>query len=141
MQLQNLLINSCMTMRQSTFDSNINLKSNLFITEGLKYAGSKLKLLQPILELSKEVKFKTVLDGFAGTTRVSRLFAAAGYDVYVNDLAPWSAEIARAYLASNFEKSNGLCRAYPSSKFPTSSRRMVYSTLRKYTRSFNSNSP
>lgn len=93
-----------MTMRQSTFDSNINLKSNLFITEGLKYAGSKLKLLQPILELSKEVKFKTVLDGFAGTTRVSRLFAAAGYDVYVNDLAPWSAEIARAYLASNFEK-------------------------------------
>ena len=38
-------------------------------TEGIKYAGSKLKLLPKILELAARTGAKTVLDGFAGTTR------------------------------------------------------------------------
>ena len=41
-------------------------------TEGVKYAGSKLKLIPYILRLIKKVDAKTVLDGFSGTTRVSQ---------------------------------------------------------------------
>ena len=41
-------------------------------TQGIKYAGSKLKLLPHILQLINKVNPKTVLDGFAGTTRVSQ---------------------------------------------------------------------
>ena len=37
-------------------------------TEGIKYAGSKQKLLPYILSLAKKVKPKVVLDGFAGST-------------------------------------------------------------------------
>ena len=36
-------------------------------TEGIKYAGSKLKLLPHILQLVQKVKPRTVLDGFSGT--------------------------------------------------------------------------
>src|SRR5947208_1334422 len=38
-------------------------------TEGIKYAGSKLKLLPYILQLAKKVSPQTVFDGFSGTTR------------------------------------------------------------------------
>ncbi|HUY28512.1 MAG TPA: DNA adenine methylase, partial [Candidatus Binataceae bacterium] len=50
-------------------------------TEGIKYAGSKLKLIPHILQLARKVNAKTVLDGFSGTTRVSQAFAQCGYDV------------------------------------------------------------
>ncbi len=50
-------------------------------TEGIKYAGSKRKLLPQILSLVHKVKPKTVLDGFAGTTRVSQALAQSGYSV------------------------------------------------------------
>jgi len=33
-------------------------------TEGIKYAGSKLKLIPYILQLAKRVNARTVLDGF-----------------------------------------------------------------------------
>lgn len=56
-------------------------------TEGVKYAGSKLKLIPPILQLAKKVDAKTVLDGFAGTTRVSQAFAKTGYRVLCNDIS------------------------------------------------------
>ncbi|MGB4805131.1 MAG: DNA adenine methylase, partial [Anaerolineae bacterium] len=44
-------------------------------TEGIKYAGSKLKLIPQILQLIKKVNAKTVWDGFSGTTRVSQALA------------------------------------------------------------------
>ena len=50
-------------------------------TEGIKYAGSKLKLLPHILQLVHKVSPKTVLDGFAGTTRVSQMLAQTGHRV------------------------------------------------------------
>ena len=50
-------------------------------TEGIKYAGSKLKLISQILRLARKVNAKTVFDGFSGTTRVSQAFAQSGYDV------------------------------------------------------------
>lgn len=67
-------------------------------TEGIKYAGSKRKLLGRLLELIAETEPKTVLDGFAGTTRVSQGLAQAGYRVIVNDRAVWSEVFAHCYL-------------------------------------------
>lgn len=67
-------------------------------TEGVKYAGSKLKLLPHILRLAEQVEPKTVFDGFAGTTRVSQAFAQSGYRVVSNDVAVWSKTFALCYL-------------------------------------------
>jgi adenine-specific DNA-methyltransferase len=69
-------------------------------TEGVKYAGSKLKLLPYILELVASVAPKTVLDGFSGTTRVSQALARLGYSVICNDLAIWSRFFGTSYLLS-----------------------------------------
>jgi len=73
-------------------------------TEGIKYAGSKLKLLPYILQLAHKVKPKTVFDGFAGTTRVSQAFAQLGYKVISNDIAVWSKIFGLCYLKN---KKNG----------------------------------
>lgn len=67
-------------------------------TEGIKYAGSKLKLLPHILRLANSVGARTVLDGFSGTTRVSQAFAKSGYTVVCNDIAVWSEAFGTAYL-------------------------------------------
>jgi len=67
-------------------------------TEGVKYAGSKLKLLPYILRLLKKVDAKTVLDGFSGTTRVSQALAKSGYQVLSNDIAVWSEVFGTCYL-------------------------------------------
>lgn len=73
-------------------------------TEGVKYAGSKLKLLPHILHLVGQVKPKTVLDGFSGTTRVSQALAKSGYTVIANDVAVWSAIFGTCYLCSTHPK-------------------------------------
>lgn len=70
-------------------------------TEGVKYAGSKLKLLPYILQLAKKLPVKTVLDGFSGTTRVSQAFAKAGYKVLCNDIAAWSEVFGTCYLLND----------------------------------------
>jgi adenine-specific DNA-methyltransferase len=67
-------------------------------TEGIKYAGSKLKLLPCIIQLIRKAKPKTVLDGFAGTTRVSQALAQAGHRVIANDLSAWSKVFGTCYL-------------------------------------------
>lgn len=67
-------------------------------TEGIKYAGSKLKLLPYILALAAETGAKTVLDGFAGTTRVGQAFAKSGYQVTSSDISAWSEVFAKCYL-------------------------------------------
>jgi adenine-specific DNA-methyltransferase len=67
-------------------------------TEGIKYAGSKLKLIPQILQLARKVSAKTIFDGFSGTTRVSQAFAQSGYDVICNDHAVWSEVFATCYL-------------------------------------------
>jgi adenine-specific DNA-methyltransferase len=70
-------------------------------TEGIKYAGSKLKLLPHILELAAKVEPRTVFDGFAGTTRVSQALAQSGYRVISNDIAVWSKIFGECYLLSH----------------------------------------
>lgn len=67
-------------------------------TEGIKYAGSKLKLLPSILELARRTGAKSVMDGFAGSTRVSQAFAQCGYNVLSNDINIWSKVFATCYL-------------------------------------------
>lgn len=67
-------------------------------TEGIKYTGSKLKLLPYILQLARRVQATTVFDAFSGTTRVSQAFAKSGYKVYSNDIAVWSEVLGSCYL-------------------------------------------
>lgn len=69
-------------------------------TEGIKYAGSKLKLIPHILRLVKKVRANTVFDGFSGTTRVSQALAKAGCRVICNDQAVWSETFGTCYLRS-----------------------------------------
>ena len=70
-------------------------------TEGIKYAGSKLKILPYILQMVSKTGAQTVLDGFSGTTRVSQALAKMGYNVVCNDLAVWSEVFGNCYLLNN----------------------------------------
>lgn len=71
-------------------------------TEGIKYAGSKLKILPHIVEILGDLKdVKKVFDGFTGTTRVAQALAQLGYDVTASDISAWSEVFANCYLKSN----------------------------------------
>lgn len=72
-------------------------------TEGIKYAGSKLKLIPHIVQLAQRVDARTILDGFAGTTRVSQALAKRGYRVICNDIAVWSEVFGTCYLLNKKE--------------------------------------
>jgi adenine-specific DNA-methyltransferase len=83
-------------MRQlALFDSFSDLDLR---TQGIKYVGSKTKLLRQILELAESVGAKKILDGFAGSTRVSQAFAKNGYHVTSNDAAVWAKTFGICYL-------------------------------------------
>lgn len=69
-------------------------------TEGIKYAGSKLKILPYILRLARRAGARTALDGFSGTTRVSQALAKIGCSVVCNDAAVWSEVFGQCYLLS-----------------------------------------
>lgn len=74
-------------------------------TEGIKYAGSKKKIIPHIIQTIKELDgIKSVLDGFSGSTRVSQAFAQLGYNTTANDISVWSEVFATCYLKS--EKTN-----------------------------------
>ncbi len=67
-------------------------------TEGIKYIGSKDRIIPHILKLASRLNIRTVLDGFSGTTRVSQAFSKLGYKVIANDIAVWSKVFAECYL-------------------------------------------
>ncbi len=67
-------------------------------TEGIKYAGSKLKILPYIFDMISEIEVNTVLDGFSGSTRVSQAFAKTGFQTTSSDISVWSETLAKAYL-------------------------------------------
>jgi len=71
---------------------------NLVKTQGIKYIGSKEKIIPYILFLVGKVNPQVVLDGFSGTTRVSQALAKSGYCVYSNDIAIWSKVFEQCYL-------------------------------------------
>lgn len=71
-------------------------------TEGVKYAGSKLRIIPYIAEIVAGLRdVRSVLDGFSGTTRVSQAFAQLGYDVTSNDISVWSEVFGNCYLLSD----------------------------------------
>jgi len=72
-------------------------------TEGIKYAGSKLKIIPYILEMMSELEIKNVLDGFSGSTRVSQAFAKLGFNTTSSDIAEWSETFGKCYLLNNSE--------------------------------------
>ena len=89
-----------MLSRSSSFKNpNFNPK-----TQGIKYAGSKSKLIPHILKLADKTGAKIVFDGFSGTTRVSQAFAKFGYKVICNDISEWSQVFAQCYLTSQCKK-------------------------------------
>ena len=67
-------------------------------TQGIKYAGSKLKLLPQILSLVDDLDVQTIFDGFSGSTRVSQAFAQLGYQVTSSDISEWSYILGTSYL-------------------------------------------
>ena len=67
-------------------------------TEGIKYAGSKWRLIPHILDLAHELHPSTIFDGFSGSTRVAQAFAQSGYRVIANDRAVWSETFAKCHL-------------------------------------------
>lgn len=90
-------------MSMRTLDLFPDLTAEAPPTEGIKYAGSKLRLLPHILQLVKKTGAKTVFDGFSGTTRVSQALAKTGFRVVSNDVAEWSRVFATAYLLNRKE--------------------------------------
>jgi len=71
-------------------------------TQGVKYAGSKLKIIPYITGIISELEnVRYVLDGFSGTTRVSQAFAQLGYNTTSNDISVWSEVFGTCYLKSN----------------------------------------
>ena len=72
-----------------------------FNSEGIKYAGSKKKIIPYIVEIINELDgVKNVLDGFSGTTRVSQTFGQIGYNTTANDVSAWSEVFGTCYLKS-----------------------------------------
>ena len=70
-------------------------------TEGIKYAGSKLKILPFICSMIADLKdVSSVLDGFSGSTRVSQAFAKLGFSTTSNYISSWSEVFANCYLIS-----------------------------------------
>lgn len=72
-------------------------------TEGVKYAGSKLKILPHIIPMVCGLRdVHTVLDGFSGSTRVSQaLYQTGRFHVVSNDISAWSEVFSRCYLQAD----------------------------------------
>lgn len=67
-------------------------------TQGIKYAGSKLKILPYILDALAPLGARTVLDGFSGSTRVAQALAQSGFQTTASDSAVWSEVFATCFL-------------------------------------------
>ena len=74
--------------------------SDLFKTEGIRYTGSKREIIYKIISMIQRhcVDVNTVLDGCAGTTRVSQALKKCGYSVTANDLAEYTQVFGQCYL-------------------------------------------
>lgn len=77
------------------------IKSMDIKTQGVRYSGSKKEILPSIIDIIKDLEIKNVLDGFAGTTRVSQLFKQSGYNIDCNDLSVYSQVFGNCYLLNN----------------------------------------
>ncbi len=83
-----------------------NTKIEIPKTQGIKYAGSKLKMLPYIFDMISKLDIDNVLDGFSGSTRVSQAFAIAGFKTTSSDISIWSETLAKAYLLNTKKPSD-----------------------------------
>jgi len=60
-------------------------------TRGVKYIGSKNKLIPTILQIVKDIPCSSMIDVFTGTTRVAQSFRKTGWSVSTSDLS-WASE-------------------------------------------------
>ncbi len=67
-------------------------------TEGIKYAGSKLKILPYIIDAIADLRVNNVLDGFSGSTRVSQALAKLKFKITACDISDWSEVFGKCYL-------------------------------------------
>ena len=67
-------------------------------TEGIKYAGSKLKILPYIVDTIADLNVSNVLDGFSGSTRVSQVFSRLGFNTTSSDISEWSEIFGKCYI-------------------------------------------
>lgn len=67
-------------------------------TEGIKYTGSKLKILPYIINIISDLEIHNILDGFSGSTRVSQALAKLNFKVTACDVSDWSEIFGRCYL-------------------------------------------
>ena len=74
-----------------------------YTTHGVRYLGSKAKIIPLILEVIEGlgVEDKTVIDVFAGTTRVAQALKKAGYKVTTSDLAWASEAYSKAFVCND----------------------------------------
>lgn len=79
-------------------------------TEGIKYTGSKLKILPHIIEMTSRLDIESALDAFSGTTRVAQAFSQIGYNTTANDISVWSEVFGTCYLLS--QKPNAFYRPF-----------------------------
>lgn len=82
----------------------LNLFGNEYVvpqTEGIKYTGSKLKILPYMLQMISNLEIHSALDAFSGTTRVAQAFSQIGFDTTANDISEWSQVFATCYLLSS----------------------------------------
>ena len=86
-----------MSKHLSIFGDEISVPN----TEGIKYTGSKLKILPYILQMTAPLQVRTALDAFSGTTRVAQAFAQVGYNTTANDISEWSKVFATCYLKAD----------------------------------------
>lgn len=70
-------------------------------TSGIKYAGSKLKILPYIVDVISTLDIKSILDGFSGSTRVSQACARLGLDTTANDISIWSEIFGKCFLLND----------------------------------------
>ena len=78
--------------------STDDVARNARMTQGPKYAGSKLKLLPEILDCVGDLNVSTIWDAFSGSTRVSQALARSGYIVECNDVSVLSEVFGTAFL-------------------------------------------
>jgi len=68
---------------------------------GTRFMGSKYNILDFIWDSVEDLKFRSVLDAFAGSGCVSYLFKTKGKRVYSNDLLHFCYHTAHALIANN----------------------------------------
>lgn len=72
-------------------------------TQGVKYAGSKKRLLPQILAVIESTGARSVWDAFSGTTRVSQALAQRGFRTVCSDISLWSEIFGTCWLLNTRE--------------------------------------